>query len=265
MLVDVLVDQRHRWLGQDRQLRYHDLELVLAQFLARQQRLVFPGQQHITDPTLHERGGCAARAGIQHRHIAEQGLHVAQGALAVALEDMVGVRPGGQIVPARATGGLRIRGHHRHARAQQVRPVMDVLGVALAHQKHNGRGVRRTVVGQARFPIGIDQLGLLRDGIHVVGQRQRHHVGLDAIDHSARLLARAAVRGFHGDGVLRVLLFPVRGKSGVVVAVELAGGVVAHVKQPDLACACRAGQDQQGAKKASKTDTGVCHDNLLAG
>ncbi len=35
---------------------------------------------------------------------------------------------------------------------------------------------------------------LLGDRVDVVGQRQRDDVGLQAVDHRARLLARAAVR-----------------------------------------------------------------------
>jgi hypothetical protein len=38
---------------------------------------------------------------------------------------------------------------------------------------------------------------LVGDGVDVVGQRQRHHIGLEPVDHRARLLAGAAVRSVH--------------------------------------------------------------------
>ncbi len=39
-----------------------------------------------------------------------------------------------------------------------------------------------------------NSLALVGDAVDVRGQRERHHVGLQAVDHRARLLARAAVR-----------------------------------------------------------------------
>src|SRR5690606_1983935 len=63
LAVDVLVHHRHRRLGQDRQRRDDDVELVGPEFLQGQERLVFPGQQHIADAALDKRGGGAARPG----------------------------------------------------------------------------------------------------------------------------------------------------------------------------------------------------------
>jgi hypothetical protein len=47
-----------------------------------------------------------------------------------------------------------------------------------------------------------------------LGERQRHHVGLEAVDHRARLLARAAVRLLDRDG-LAGLLLPVAAKAAL--------------------------------------------------
>ena len=52
--------------------------------------------------------------------------------------------------------------------------------------------------------------------VDVVGQRQRHHVGLQTVDHRARLLARAAV-GLVDGRRLAGLGLPVAGEGGVEV------------------------------------------------
>src|SRR3546814_3932941 len=64
--------------------------------------------------------------------------------------------PGGQIIPARTARGLRVRRDDGHARLDQIIPVFDVLGVALAHQKNDGRGVRRAVQGELFLPAGLE-------------------------------------------------------------------------------------------------------------
>ena len=48
----------------------HDLEFVRAEFFDREIRFVFPRQQNVAQTALHERGGRAARARIEHRHVA---------------------------------------------------------------------------------------------------------------------------------------------------------------------------------------------------
>ena len=112
------------------------------------------------------------------------------------------VAPGRQVVPARAARGLGVGRDHRDAGLHQVVPVLDALGVALAHQEHDGRGVGRAVVRQPLLPVRRQQPGL-GDGVDVVGQRQRDHVGLQPVDDRARLLARAAVRLLDGHVLAR--------------------------------------------------------------
>jgi hypothetical protein len=87
------------------------------------------------------------------------------------------------------------------ARLHQVVPVLDALGIALAHQEHDGRGVGRGVLRQALLPVGGDQLALVGDGVDVIGQRQGDDIGLQAVDHRAGLLARAAVRLLDLEGL----------------------------------------------------------------
>jgi len=73
-------------------------------------------------------------------------------------------------------------------------------------------------VRQARLPVGRQQLGLFRDRVDIVGQRQRDDVGVDTIDDAARLCAGATVGQFDRD-LFAGLLLPVLGETGVVVSI----------------------------------------------
>src|SRR2546430_17702051 len=76
----------------------------------------------------------------------------------------------------------------------------------------------------------LRDLPRLADGIGVRPERERHHVGLETVDHRARLGAGAAVRlldGERGAGLLLVL----RGEGSVDVAPQLARRVVGYVEQ----------------------------------
>jgi hypothetical protein len=73
-------------------------------------------------------------------------------------------------------------------------------------------------------------LALGGDLVDVIGQRQGDDVGLQAVDHRAGLLARAAVALVDGQG-LADLVLPVLGVGGVDVLVELARRIIADVQQ----------------------------------
>ena len=238
-LVDHLVDQRDRRLGQDREGGHDDLELVGAELLQGQEGLVLPGDQHVADGALGEGGGRAARAGIEHRHVAVDRLDELARRRLVALGPVELVGPGGEIVPARAARRLGIGRHDRDAVLGEVGPVLDGLGISLAHHEHDGRGVGRGVVGQARLPVGRQALGLAGDGVDVAGQRQGDDVGFQPVDHRARLLARAAVRGADGD-LLAGAGLPLLGEGVVQRTIELARGIVRHVGEHDLGRGLRA-------------------------
>src|SRR5215469_15240618 len=70
MLVDDLVDQSDRRLGQNADRRRHDLEFVLAELIEYQKRLIFPGDQHIALTPLFKGNRRAAGAGVEDRDIA---------------------------------------------------------------------------------------------------------------------------------------------------------------------------------------------------
>src|SRR5690606_37773520 len=155
-LVDHLVDDRDRRFGQDRHARHHDLELVLAELVDGQEGLVLPAQEDVADISLHEGDGGAARPGIEYGYVAVELLHIIAGGIAAASGLAFGIAPGGEIVPARAAGGLRIRRDDLDVILYQIFPVADVFRVALAHQKHDGREIRGRIVGQACLPVPRD-------------------------------------------------------------------------------------------------------------
>ena len=74
----------------------------------------------------------------------------------VAAELAVGPGPGREVVPARAARGLGVRRDDLDAVLDQVAPVIDALGVALADEEDDGRGIGRRVVGELGAPVGID-------------------------------------------------------------------------------------------------------------
>lgn len=151
--------------------------------------------------------------------------------LGLAAAGLEAIGPGGEEVPARTAGGFRVRRDHRHVVLDQVAPVLDAFGVALAHQEHDGRGVRGAGIRQAGLPVFRQGLAQLGDFVDVAGQGQGHHVGAQAVDHRAALLARTTVGLLDLDVVARVGLFPEAGELSVVVLVQLTGGVVRDVEQ----------------------------------
>ena len=252
--VGIALHHRHRRLGQDADRGCHDVELALAQFLLRQIGLVLPGQQHVADAALGEGDERTACAGVQHRHLAVELAHEIT-CLLLRASLFQGPAPGGQIVPARATGGLGVGRDHRHPRLDQIAPVADGLGVALAYQKHDGAAVGRAVLWQAFLPVGRQQPGL-RQLVDIGRQRQRDYIRLHAVEHRQRLLARAAMRLAHlhvGTGRLAVA-----GGEGLVdVLIQLARRVVTDVQQSHR---CVAGLGQGGG-----SDGGGCQGQAGAG
>ncbi|MOA12127.1 hypothetical protein D3C78_1320970 [compost metagenome] len=84
----------------------------------------------------------------------------------------------------------------------------------------------------AALPVrgGETRLG---HGIDVIGQRQRHHIGLQSIYHGASLLAGATVR-LANHHIIASLGFPLLGEGAVICLEQLAGRIVGDVEQTDL-------------------------------
>ena len=119
---DVAVDERDRRLGEDRDRGLDDVELVLAELLEREVGLVLPGEEHVADAALGEGRRRAAGAGVEDRHVGEEVVHVVADGVLVAVERAVGPGPGGEVVPARAAGGLRVGGDDLDVVARRGRP-----------------------------------------------------------------------------------------------------------------------------------------------
>ena len=74
---------------------------------------------------------------------------------------------------------------------------------------------------------------MLGDGIDIVGKAQGHDVSIQAVDHGAGLLARAAVGLLHHDVVARFGL-PVLRKRRVKLLIKFACGIVGNVEERDF-------------------------------
>ncbi|MHC2355252.1 hypothetical protein ACVMB3_004773 [Sinorhizobium meliloti] len=138
-------------------------------------------------------------------------------------------RPGRQEIPAGAARGLRVRRDHLDAFLGQIAPIPDAFRVTLADQKDDRRGVGSAVVLKTGFPINRDLAGGLRNRDDVRFKRERHHIGVQAVDHQARLLSGAAMRCLDRHRLARIRL-PFFGKGGVEFLVEFPGRVIGHVQ-----------------------------------
>ena len=193
VFVDVLVDDRHRRFSEDADARRDDLVFVLPHLLGQVIGLVLPGDEDVADPALRERDRRPTGAGVEHRYVLVQLADEVFDLVLVPAELLFSPGPGGQVVPARAAGGLRVRCDDRDARLGQIAPVLDALWVSFANHEDDRGRVRRGIVGQPLLPGCGEPAQFLGDRVDVAGQRQRHHVGLQAVDDGAGLLARSTV------------------------------------------------------------------------
>src|SRR5258706_8345425 len=109
-----LVDDADRILSLDADRGIHHVEGIAAEFLAGQEDLIFERQQCIADSALDKSGGCAAPAGIEHRHVPEQpGDELPGLLLAAAFLDYIA--PCGEIAVAPVSGSLWIGNYDGNA------------------------------------------------------------------------------------------------------------------------------------------------------
>ena len=151
-------------------------------------------------------------------------------------------------------------------------------GDLTAHISHQGndevgrllsalRTMNSNLSRQALLPVGRHQTAVLDQGIHVRSQTQGHHVGIQAVDHRAGLLARAAMRLLDRH-ILTGLGLPVLGEGLVVLHIQLARRVVGDIQQRHLLLGqcgesrqSAEGQAGQKAGKQGKLDkvAAICH------
>jgi len=104
----------------------------------------------------------AARAGIENRNILIETVHVVPCTRIAAAGLLPRPAPGGEIIPARPARGFRVRRDDGNSGLDEIGPVVNIFGIALAHQKYDGRGVGCTVVGEPTLPVERQELPLGR-------------------------------------------------------------------------------------------------------
>ena len=169
------IHNRHRRFSQDADRGCNEFELTFAELFDRKNGFVLPGDQHVANATLHKGRRRAASAGIEHRHVLKERLEKIPRLSRIARALQL-VAIGGEIVPARATGCLRVRGDNRNARLDEIVPVLDALGISLSHEEHDGGRVGCAVVRQPLLPVLRDQPPLLRQHIDIIREPERDDI-----------------------------------------------------------------------------------------
>lgn len=232
-LVNDFVHDGDRRFGEDADGRRDDLVLVGAELLKDEMGFVFPREEDVSEFALDEGVGGAAGAGVEDGDVLiELGDELAGFGL-IELVGLQRVAPRSEVVPARAAGSLGVWRDNFNAFADDVRPVLDVFGIALADDEDDGGGVGGRVLGELRAPVGGDQVAVGVQGLNVRRKGEGDDVGFKSVDHGTSLLARAAVGLIDLDGLV-VLCLPLGGKEGVDGGVEFACGVVRDVEEGDL-------------------------------
>ena len=230
----VFVDDGDRGFGEDGGGGGDDGEFVLAEFSEREEGFVFPGEENVALAALGEGERCAAGAGIKNGdmfiEIGDEGLGF--GFVVVVLFE--GPAPGGEVVPAGAAGGFGVWGDDLDAGLDEVGPVFDGLGVALADEEDDGAGVGGAVLVEAGLPVFGEEFSVGGDGVDVGGEGEGDDVGLAAVDDGAGLAAGAAVGVLDGDGVAGAVFGELGGEGFVDGGVEFTGGVVGDVVEGEV-------------------------------
>src|SRR5690606_35940360 len=119
-----------------------------------------------------EGGGGTARSGVEHGDVFEEGGDVIEHLRTIAAVGFLRPGPGGEVVPAGAARGLRVRGDHANALLREVAPVLDTLRVALADDEDDRGGVGGAVLGKFGLPVLRKQLGFAGDDVDVPRERE---------------------------------------------------------------------------------------------
>src|SRR3954462_2790296 len=146
---------RDRVLDQDRLVR-RDVVDLLALLLGGD-RLVLVAEQHVA-LAAGERLQRVARRLVLYRHVLGEQLLEVRERLGGRLAELQLRAVGGHDVPARATRRERVRRQDLDAGLEQVRPGLDVLRVALAHEEGRDRVGDDALVRLAGGPVGRDEV-----------------------------------------------------------------------------------------------------------
>ncbi|MGF6750391.1 hypothetical protein OKW36_006051 [Paraburkholderia sp. MM5482-R1] len=105
------------------------------------------------------------------------------------------------------------------------------------------------------MPVPVDE-PLVRERVDVIGERKRHDVGLQSVEHRASLRARAAVRLPEGDGFAGPGL-PFLAECLIDVLIQFARRIVGHVQQRGVGvryAACAQHAERTGRADGERRD-----------
>ena len=170
-----------------------------------------------------------AAAGVEHRHVGEQLLHegIRLGGIALVLLQRKGI--GGEIGIARVARGLGVGEDDLDVIAHEVGPILDVLGVARAHQEGREGIVGRGGIGESGRPV-LRHIAGPGQRIHVDHLVEGDHVRLQPLDDGARLAGGAGVGLVHRQ-FLAGLALPEGDELGIDGREQLAGDVIGDVEE----------------------------------
>ncbi len=127
---------------------------------------------------------------------------------------------------------------------------------------------RNTIVdvyGALLFGRNLIQPGVIRpafrDRLDVVGERERDDIGFEAVDHRARLSARARVRLAKRDFLSTGFRRPVFGERFVERAIQLSGGIVGDVQERGLRLSGQGTTEHQSRHEQKRTRSGFIIDS----
>ncbi len=222
------LDHGNRVFGHDADGRVNRIHLAFAELLVDRQHFGLKGDQHVANIALQKHGSRIAPALAQHRHVFVQ-LADKLGSLHIAGALFLRITPGSQVGVAAVAAGFGVDQHDLYAGLDQVIPVLDVLGVSVAHQEQHGRGGGRCIAREFFRPVLGDDADT-RQEINVGGGVHGHHIGVQPVGHRTRDGAGAAVRLVELD-VLAGGFFVMGDEGGVVVFVKLARHVIGAIEQ----------------------------------
>ena len=218
----------HRVFGNDADRRVHRINLAGTKLTIHRHHLRLKGNQHIANVALQEDGGGVAPALGQHRHVLEQFAHKLR-RLRVGTAGFAHVAPGRQVGHAAIAAGLGVDHNHLDIGFDQIVPVLDAFGVAVAGQKQHGGGGGRGVVREFSGPV-LGYQTAIGQKLHVGGGVHGDDISVEPVVDGTCLCAGTTV-GLVDLDVLAGGLLVVRDKRGVEILVELARYIVGRVEQ----------------------------------
>ena len=244
LALDVGIDPGDVRLGFDAERRIDNFQGALG-FLHFEMGFILPGQVDVAQVALGEGHGRAARPGVEHQNIVIERADEVLGVLfaAAALPDGA---PGREKTQLAVAGDFRVRRDDADAGLDEIGPIADVLGIALAHDEDDRREVGERAVRQPLFPLlGKQVLAAQRVGVRPEGKG--HHVGGQTVNHGPRLAAGTAVRLLDRHAPAG-LLFVIVSERLVQLPPQLTRGIVGGVEQRDLVrLGARAAEEPDGA------------------